>query len=152
MKRSLLATSMLLFGVMGSPVLAQLPDDEVDALAAAVAGILTKVPPGKTAIVHNDRSAELSKKLGVKIGKKIEHETSLLECQDEATVQRKKCALKGVSSLVNIGSISVTGDAAKAYLYIEQPSSQSIETEGYIVKLARVQGVWTVVSIKLTLI
>jgi hypothetical protein len=155
MKRSLLATSMLLFGAMGSPLLAQVADDEVNALSAAVTGILTKVPPGKAAIVYNDRSAELSKKLEVKIGKKIEHETSHLDCQYDATNKRQKCALKGVSSLVNVGSISVSGDSAEAYLFIERPSGSSfqpIETNGYVVKLARVQGVWTVVSIELTLI
>jgi hypothetical protein len=155
MKRSLLAASVVLFGVITPPLVAQASDDEAAAMAAAVSAIMTKVPPGKTVIVYNDRTAELSKRLGEKIGKKIGHENTMLDCQDDIKLHRKRCALKNASSLVNIGSITVSGDAAVAYLFIESPSGsewQPIETDGYVVKLARVKGAWSVVSINLAVV
>lgn len=133
------------------PLLAQATDDDVEAAAAALPAVMAKVPAGPSALVYNDQTADLSKKLGAKLGKSIAHEQSMLECQDQGT-RRAKCSLKGGITLVNLGHVRAVGDQAKAFFLIEASSNsfrQPVESQLFVVDLVRSAGKWIVKGVRL---
>lgn len=150
MKFSTMAIAFLSLQLSAAGALAQAPDDDLNAIAAALPLIMTKVPPGTTALVYNDRSVDLAKRLGAKIGRTIEHESSKLVCHHDSRMGNV-CALSRVSSLVNLVGVRVTDQAATVTFNIETPSGSTrvpIEHELFAVKLKRSGNVWEVVQIK----
>jgi hypothetical protein len=130
---------------------AQAPDNDVDAVAAALPAIMSKVPLGLTAVVYNDKTADLSKRLAVKIGKTIEPEANKLDCRKNSATGSDVCSLKNVASLVNLGGVIVGGETATAFFNIEIPSgSETVPIEHYLyaVDLKRSGAVWTVVRVR----
>lgn len=154
MKHSLIH-SIILLGLAASPLFAQEANDDVAATAAALPAIMAKLPTGPTALVYNDQTVDLSRRLATRIGQKIEHESSKLVCRDDLRYHRKRCSLTDVASLVNLSGVTVRGDSATVYFALESRSNsawQPVETDVYAVDLARSNGVWTVVNIKLVIL
>jgi hypothetical protein len=130
---------------------AQAPDNDVDAVAAALPAIMSKVPPGLTAVVYNGRTANLSKRLAVKLGKILEPESNMLDCRKRSATGSDVCSLKNVASLVNLGGVIVGDETATAYFTIEIPSglvTDPIESYLYAVDLKHSGGLWTVVRVR----
>ena len=151
---SLTFTALLL--LVAGRLSGQTLDDDVNAMAVAVAAVQAKAPTIPSVLAYSDRSAALAQKLAAKLATNIVQESSLVTCQDDAQLHRKKCTLNsGVVRLINIGTVTVTGDRALVYLFVELPSNspwQPIETETYVLNLARVNGIWTVVSNDLSVV
>jgi hypothetical protein len=151
MKNPIILVAALTLQSLTTGVIAQTPDDDVNAVAAALPAIMTKVPAGPTALVYNDWSAALSKRLAAKIGKSIEHESSKLACREDTNTHNKHCSLSGVSSLINLGSVRISGENARVIFSIERPSGSSnepIEHEAFAVDLRRSGSRWTVVQVR----
>jgi hypothetical protein len=151
MKYSRMLASGFALTVAAHSLLAQVADDELEATVAALPVATTKLPPGPSAIVYNDQSLILSRKLGARLGTKIDHEVSKLVCPDDSA-PGPRCSLKDGISLVNLSGTKVEGDRAKAYFTIEIPSNSpwhGVESSIYVVDLVRGAGTWTVKGIRL---
>ena len=130
---------------------AQGPDNDIDAVAAALPAIMSKVPPGPTAVVYNDRTAGLSKRLAVKSGKTFEHESNKLDCHKDSASGTDVCSLKNVASLINIGGVILGDETATVFFTIEIPSglvTDPIESYLYAVDLKHSGGLWTVIRVR----
>ena len=152
MKYSRMLVSGFVLTVGAHSLLAQVADDELEATAVALPLAMTKLPPGPSAIVYNDRTLILSQKLGARLGMKIDHEQSKLVCHDDNARRRIICSLKDGISLVNLTGVKVRGERAKAYFTIEIPSKSPwhpVESSIYVVDLVRSAGKWTVKGIRL---
>ncbi len=156
MKRLSLAVFATFLGVAPIAAVAQSVDDDIAALSAAVSAVQQKLPPGPTALVYNDHTAALAKRFSEQTGKRIDHVTTRIKCQeDPITKLQTQCSWNNLSSTVSIGAIQVVRDAATAYVYINTPSNSKlspVESDGYVIKLSRVNGKWIAASITLAVI
>ena len=130
---------------------AQGPDNDIDAVAAALPAIMSKVPLGPTAVVYNNRTADLSKRLAVKTGKTFEPESNKLDCRKDSATSSDVCSLKNVASLVNLGGVILGDETATVYFNIEIPSGSvtvPIEHYLYAVDLKHSGAIWTVIRVR----
>jgi hypothetical protein len=146
----LIAVALLCSYICVPAASAQQPDDDINAVAAALPAIMRKVPAGVTAIVYNDRTATLSQQVGLKTGVTFEPESIRLDCRSSSTTGRNVCRLKNTASLVNLGGVRVVGDEAQVFFTIEISSGSEtvpIEHYTYAVHLKRSGTTWTVVRV-----
>jgi len=132
----------------GSPVLAQVQDEDVSAFAVSIPAIMTKVPVGPTALIYSERNAGLAQKLAVRTGKKIDPESNRLVCHESSVSHVNVCSIKDAASLVALGSVHFSAETASVTFDIIFPDRfGALEHSLYRINLKRVGGLWVVVDV-----
>ncbi len=154
MKNTSILASLVVASLLPMTVHAQSADDEVAAAIAALP-VVTAKTQGPVEVVFSDGTVRLSTLLSEKLGKKLEHESTRLNCRRDSTGECVYSLKNASVTLINIADVYINGDKATVMFDIETAGDSKrvpVENEIFKVDLARVANVWVVKRARTTMI